>query len=78
MESMADFCSDFMAWCNMDKGYARKLTPWGSQKVMRPLGPLAERVKLAEATARVGWSETKMKKVLGENWLAYLEKIFGN
>lgn len=69
--------SDFMAWCNMDKGYARRLTPWGSQKVVKPLGPLAERAKLAEAMARAGWSKEKMTKVLGENWLNYLEKIFG-
>ncbi|KUJ14833.1 uncharacterized protein LY89DRAFT_698441 [Mollisia scopiformis] len=68
--------SEFMAWCNSDKGYARKLTPWGSQKVVKPLGPLADRAKLAEAMARAGWSEVKMRKVLGENWLAYLEKIF--
>lgn len=69
--------SDFMAWCNMDKGYARRLTPWGSQKVVKPLGPLAERAKLAEAMARAGWSKEKITKVLGENWLNYLEKIFG-
>lgn len=61
----------------MDKGYARTLTPWGAQKVVKPLGRLAEREKLAEAMARAGWSEEKMRKVLGENWLAYLEKIFG-
>ncbi|KAH9884348.1 renal dipeptidase family [Xylariomycetidae sp. FL2044] len=69
--------SDFMAWCNKDKGYARRLTPWGSQKVVKPLGPLGEREELACAMARRGWSEEKMRKVLGENWLKYLEKIFG-
>lgn len=68
--------SDFMAWCNKDKGYARQLTPWGSQKVVKPLGPLADRMELALAMARKGWSEEKMKKVLGENWLNYLDKIF--
>ncbi|CAK7207514.1 hypothetical protein SEUCBS139899_010324 [Sporothrix eucalyptigena] len=69
--------SEFMAWCNKDKGYARQLTPWGSQKVVKPLGPLAERAELAAAMARAGWSEEKMIKVLGENWLRYLAKIFG-
>lgn len=69
--------SDFMAWCNKDKGYARQLTPWGSQKVVKPLGPLAEREELAAAMGRAGWSEEKMRKVLGENWLRYLEKIWG-
>lgn len=70
--------SEFMAWCNKDKGYARQLTPWGSQKVVKPLGPLAERAELAKAMARKGWSEEKMRKVLGENWLQYLEKIIGS
>ncbi|KAI1499912.1 renal dipeptidase family [Biscogniauxia marginata] len=70
--------SEFMAWCNKDKGYARRLTPWGSQKVVKPLGPLAGRAELACAMARKGWSEEKMRKVLGENWLKYLEKIFGS
>ena len=70
--------SDFMAWCNKDKGYARRLTPWGSQKVVKPLGPLAERAELACAMARKGWNEEKMRKVLGENWLNYLERIFGS
>lgn len=65
-----------MEWCNKDKGYARQLTQWGFAKVVKPLGPLAEREKLADAMARAGWSEEKMRKVLGENWLAYLEKIF--
>ena len=44
---------------------------------MKPLGPLRERRELVKAMARAGWSETKIRKVLGENWLAYLEKIFG-
>ncbi|KAL4879924.1 renal dipeptidase family [Aspergillus karnatakaensis] len=69
--------SEFMAWCNLDKGYARRLTPWGSQKVVKPLGKLEDRAELAKAMARAGWSEAKMRKVLGENWLAYLERIIG-
>lgn len=67
--------SDFMQWCNKDKGYARRMTPWGSQTVVKPLGPLAERHELALAMARKGWSREKMIKVLGLNWLNYLSKI---
>ncbi|KAK8058470.1 hypothetical protein PG994_008918 [Apiospora phragmitis] len=70
--------SEFMAWCNKDKGYARQLTPWGSQKVIKPLGPLADRAELACAMARKDWPEEKMRKVLGLNWLAYLERIIGS
>lgn len=69
--------SEFLVWCNRDKGYARQLTPWGSDKVVKPLGPLAERPRLADAMARAGWSDQRMRKVLGENWLRYLEKVWG-
>lgn len=67
--------SDFMAWRNKDKGYARKLTPWDSQHVVKPLGKLADRPQLALAMARKGWRESKTIKVLVENWLQYLKLI---
>ncbi|WP_347558238.1 membrane dipeptidase [Robbsia sp. KACC 23696] len=69
--------STFMEWCNHDKGYARQLTPFGHDKVVKPLGPLAERPPLAEAMSRAGWSDEKMIKVLGENWMRYLKQIWG-
>lgn len=70
--------SEFMDWANRDKGYARRTTQWGtSARVVKPLGPLAERPQLALAMARAGWSEQKMRKILGENWLRYMEKIIG-
>lgn len=70
--------SPFMDWANRDKGYARRSTPWGtSAKVVKPLGSLEERPELAPAMARAGWSEQKIRKVLGENWLTYMEKVIG-
>lgn len=69
--------SPFLEWCNRDKGYARVLTPWGSERVVKPLGPLDERPKLADAMERAGWSETRMRKVLGENWLRYYRLVWG-
>jgi membrane dipeptidase len=68
--------SAFLEWCNRDKGYARQLTPYGHEKVVKPLGALAERPKLAEAMVRAGWSESLMRKALGENWLRYLNEIW--
>ena len=69
--------SPFMEWCNRDKGYARILTPFGSEKVVKPLGLLSDRPKLCHAMVKAGWSETKIRKVLGENWLTYLKSIWG-
>lgn len=69
--------SPFMDWCNRDKGYARMLTAFASGKVVKPLGPLSERAKLADAMGRAGWNESIMRKVLGGNWLAYLKSVWG-
>jgi len=66
----------FLEWCNRDKGYARVLTPFGTQKVVKPLGPLAKRAALGDAMQRAGWSDDLIRKVLGENWLTYLTKIW--
>ncbi len=69
--------SAFMDWCNRDKGYARVLTPFGSEKVVKPLGPLSERPRLVDAMVKAGWAEPKIRKILGENWLRYLREIWG-
>ncbi|KAJ6133552.1 Peptidase M19 renal dipeptidase [Penicillium samsonianum] len=76
--------SDFMAWCNLDKGYARQLTPWGSQTVVKPLGPLKDRPELAKAMygssglVEIKYAESigrELAKLLGEdNWrVTYLK-----
>ncbi|KAL4931341.1 uncharacterized protein BDV17DRAFT_297115 [Aspergillus undulatus] len=52
--------SEFMAWCNLDKG----------QTAVKPLGALKDRAELAKAVARAGWSEEKMRKGSGGNWLS--------
>jgi len=69
--------SAFLEWCNLDKGYARQLTGYGSEKVVKPLGALKDRPLLGDAMARRGWSDERMRKVLGGNWLNYLSKIWG-
>jgi len=70
--------SAFLEWCNHDKGYARELTPFGHEKVVKPLGPLAERPAVADAMVRAGWSPERMRKVLGQNWVRYLRSIWGS
>ena len=54
--------SAFMEWCNKDKGYARVLTPFGTDRVVKPLGPLAELglipVTIDADTNTYGWSTT--------------------
>jgi membrane dipeptidase len=39
-------------------------------------GP-AEYPNLTAAMMKRGWGETRIGKILGENWLAFLEEVWG-
>jgi membrane dipeptidase len=60
-----------------DKGYARRLTNFG--KIVNPLGirTLGEFPNLTATMLKHGWSELKIKKVMGENWLKVLKHVWG-
>lgn len=67
----------FFEWLTHDKGYARKLTEFG--KIVNPEGirTIGDFPNLAVAMERAGWSETKIRKVLGENWVGVLKEVWG-
>jgi membrane dipeptidase len=69
----------YMDWVNRDKGYGRLLTEFGHTTVNKPLGirRLHEMPNLAGAMARRNWSEARMRKVLGGNWLRVLSDVWG-
>lgn len=60
-----------------DKGYARNLTHFG--KIVNPLGirTIGEFPNLTATMLKHGWSETKIRKVMGENWVNVLKKVWG-
>ena len=60
-----------------DKGDGRQLIAVG--ELIDPLGmrTLGEYPNLTEAMLKHGWSETKARKVLGENWLRVLKEVWG-
>lgn len=64
----------WLLWANKDKGTARTLTEFGSVKINKPKG--IERItQMPNLTARMlarGWSETLVRKLLGQNWLRVL------
>jgi membrane dipeptidase len=68
-------------WWSHDKGSARRVTPGSSyvRPVPMPRGfqTLDERPNLTAAMERRGWSETKIRKVLGGNWLRILKEVWG-
>jgi membrane dipeptidase len=76
-----DFTQDhddsFFQWITHDKGSGRKLVEFG--EISNPLGlqTLGEYPNLTEAMLRGGWSENKVRKIMGENWLRLLREVWG-
>ncbi|MFT8891195.1 MAG: membrane dipeptidase [Acetobacter papayae] len=61
----------WQVWANRDKGYARQLTNFAQTVIRKPAGiaTITETPNLAPAMLRRGWSEARITKILGENWL---------
>lgn len=68
---------DFFEWLTHDKGYARRLTRFG--KIINPEGirTIGEFGNLTEALLRRGFSESQVRKIMGENWVRVLKDVWG-
>lgn len=70
----------FFEWLSHDKGTGRRLIPTrpGGVTVM-PLGlrTIGEFPNLTRALVDAGWPETRVRKVMGENWLRFLRDVWG-
>ncbi|CAN7654581.1 membrane dipeptidase [Neorhizobium sp. LjRoot104] len=65
----------WLLWANKDKGTARTLTEFGSVKINKPQG-IQRMTEMPNLTARMlarGWSEERVLKLLGKNWLRVLD-----
>ena len=78
-----DFTQDqevsFFEWLRSDKGHGRLLVP-GTPRVPRlpnGLATIKEFPNLTAAMAHRGWSESRIRNVLGENWLRFLGEVWG-
>ena len=68
---------DFFDWITNDKGNARsliKFSPMPNAKGVETIGQLPN---LTAAMERAGWSEGRIRKVMGENWLRFLAEVWG-
>lgn len=72
-----DHGQDFFDWLMHDKGYARKLTEFGT--IVNPEGirTLGEFPNLTDAMQRAGWGEQRIRKVMGGNWMRVLGDVWG-
>jgi membrane dipeptidase len=68
---------DFFDWLTHDKGRYRRLTHFG--KVVNPEGirTIGEFPNLTAAMERAGWKETRIRKVMGENWVRVFREVWG-
>lgn len=78
-----DFTQDqdagFFDYLSMDKGYARRLVPrrpGGVVTMPDGLRRIGDFPNLAVAMEKRGWPEARIRKVLGENWLRFLEEVW--
>ena len=68
---------DFFDWITRDKGTARKLTEFG--EILNPEGirTIGEFPNLTAAMERHGWKESRIRRVMGENWVRVLKDVWG-
>ena len=69
---------DFFDWLRQDKGYARRANPGrGRAPFVKGMETLADYPRLTEAMIRRGWPESRIRAVLGENWLRFFGESIG-
>ena len=59
------------------KNIARQLAEFG--EIVNPEGvrTIGELPNLTAAMARAGWKESRIRKIMGENWLGLLARAWG-
>ncbi|MFN0166131.1 MAG: dipeptidase [Bryobacteraceae bacterium] len=68
----------FFEWVSHDKGTGRRLTSLG--EIINPAGlrTIGEFPNLTAAMQQAGWTETRIRKVMGESWLRFLKEVWGD
>lgn len=61
-----------------DKGHARKLVEYGNLTMPRGFQTVDDFPNLTARLDQRGWTEDRMRKVIGENWLRLLGEVWGN
>lgn len=70
----------FFHYLRSDKGLGRPLSKPMAKRPDNPIGldGPAEYPNLTAAMVQRGWNESRIRKILGENWLAFLEEVWGS
>jgi len=68
---------EFFDWITRDKGYGRRLVDFGEVSTPAGFRTIADYPNLTATMQRAGWSERRIRKVMGENWLRVLGEVWG-
>jgi membrane dipeptidase len=75
-----DFTQDqdqaFFDWLCHDKGYARQLVHFDPIRNPEGIRRIGDFPNLTAAMERSGWSQARIEKVMGENWLRVLAEVW--
>lgn len=67
----------FFRYITHDKGYGRKLTDFGEVIMPQGFQRIEDFPNLTATLERRGWSELRVRKIMGENWLRLLGEVWG-
>ncbi|MEI4263844.1 dipeptidase [Roseovarius sp. D0-M9] len=70
------YSEGFFEYLNRDKGIGRQLTEIWKVDFPDGLESIADFPNLTAAMERAGWSEAKIRKIMGENWLGLLDRVW--
>jgi membrane dipeptidase len=77
-----DFTQDqddsFFSYITHDKGYGRSLTEFGD--IINPKGfrQIDDFPNLVMQMEHRGWKQNRIEKIMGENWISFLELVWGD
>ena len=66
----------FFDWITHDKGRHRRLTEFGTVRNPDGIRTIAEIPNLTAAMQAAGWSEPRIRKVIGGNWLRIFKEVW--
>ena len=67
----------FFKWISQDKGYARTLSEFGEIKFPDGFSTIGDFPNLTAKMERAGWTETRIRNILGLNWMRLLDEVWG-
>ena len=69
---------DFFDLITHDKGRHRRLTDFGTVQNPEGIRTIGELPNLTAAMERAGWSEARISKLIGGNWLRVFKEVWGH